>query len=75
MDSIERVTRQGERERRRERRDRLGGLLADFVGQWTSDRETCIIHLPKNPNQFFVLAAVKSHNNSVCVLCVWVGGV
>lgn len=33
-----------------------GDQLADVVGQWNSGRETCIVHLPKNPNQFFVLA-------------------
>lgn len=55
-----------------------GGLLADFVGRWTSDRETCIIHLPKNPNQFFALATVWSHNDTACVrmcVCVYVAGV
>lgn len=54
---------------RGKRRGSMGFLLADIVGQWTSDRETCIIHLPKNPNQFFVLVTVVSHNNTVCV-CV-----
>lgn len=59
MGSIKGVTGQG-----------VGGcLLADFVGQWTSDRETCIIHLPKNPNQFFALVTVKFRTSTVCV-CV-----
>lgn len=33
-----------------------GGRLADTVGQWNSSRGACILDLPKNPNQFFVLA-------------------
>lgn len=33
----------------------MGMDMADTVGMWNSGRETCILHLPKNPNQFFVL--------------------
>lgn len=54
-----------------QRRDGMGVHLADVAGQWNSGRETCIFHLPKNPNQFFVLATSTPQFNRGW--CVWGG--